>query len=124
MPARKDKTAMNNDEADKAFQALHDTQRAAQMLYMDLRDAGDSVGAADAKVRANRLQNEIDNLISRELANWRADAEQAIPLLSKAATVAKKAVDQVEQDVQNAQKVVNAMKALDDAIATAMKFLA
>ena len=47
---------MTNDQADAAFQALHDAQRAAQMLYMDLRDVGDDAGAASAKVRASRLQ--------------------------------------------------------------------
>jgi phage host-nuclease inhibitor protein Gam len=114
---------MTNEQVDSAFQALHDTQRAAQMLYMDLRDAGDAAGTANAKLRVNRLQNEIDNLINKELADWQEDAENVTPELSAAADAAKQAVGQVEQDVKNTQQVVSAMKSLDSAIAIAMKFL-
>lgn len=114
---------MTNDDADAVFNALHNAQAAAQTLYMDLRDAGDDAGAANAKNRADRLQNEIDNLMNKELADWQAGAEQTIPELSAAATAAQAAVDQVENDVNNAQKVVAAMGALDQAISVAMKFI-
>lgn len=114
---------MTNDQADKAFQALHDAQRAAQLLYMDLRDSGDDTNAANAKLRADRLQNEIDNLINKELTDWQAGAESSIPLLSSAADAAQKAVDQVANDVKNAQKIVSAMQAVDKAIGVAMKFV-
>ena len=114
---------MTNDQADSAFQALHDAQRAAQMLYMDLRDAGDKTGADNAKLRADRLQNEIDNLINKELSEWQEGAESVIPELSAAADAAKQAVGQVEQDVKNAQKVADAMSLLDSAITIAMKFI-
>jgi|ERR1035441_7501784 hypothetical protein len=114
---------MTNDQADAAFQALHDAQRAAQMLYMDLRDAGDDAGAASAKLRAGRLQGEIDNLINKELTDWQVGAEAVIPQLATAAAAAQKAVDEVQKDVQNAQKVVSAMQFLDQAITTAMKFI-
>lgn len=114
---------MTNEQADSAFQALHDTQRAARMLYMDLRDAGDAAGAANAKLRANRLQNEIDNLINKELADWQEGAENVIHELSVAAETARQAVAQVEKDVKNAEKVASAMKLLDSAITIAMKFL-
>ena len=114
---------MTNEQADSAFQALHDAQRAARMLFMDLRDAGDKTGAANAKLRADRLQNEIDNLINKELSDWQEGAEAVIPELSAAADAAKQAVGQVEQDVKNAQKVVDAMKFLDSAITIAMKII-
>jgi hypothetical protein len=114
---------MTKDQADSAFQALHDIQRAAQMLYMDLRDAGDEAGAANAKVRASRLQNEIDNLINKELTEWQEGAGNVIPALTAAAGNAQQAVAQVEKDVKNAEKVVSAMKLLDSAITIAMKFL-
>ena len=114
---------MTNDQADSAFQALHDAQRAAQMLYMDLRDAGDIAGAANAKLRVNRLQNEIDNLINKELKDWQAGSENVIAELTTAAGTAKQAVDLVEQDVKNAEKVVSAMKLLDCAITIAIKLL-
>jgi len=114
---------MTNDQADSAFQALHDTQRAAQMLYRDLRDAGDKTGASDAKLRVNRLQNKIDNLISKELNDWQAGSENVITELAAAADNAKQAVNQVEQDIKNAEKVVSAMNSLDSAITIAMKLL-
>ena len=114
---------MTNDQVDTAFQALHDAQRAAQMLYMDLRDAGDDVNAANAKLRADRLQGEIDNLINKELSDWQAGAEATIPSLTAAAASAQKAVDDIQHDINNAQKVVNAMKWLDQAVTTAMKFI-
>ena len=115
---------MTNDDADEAFQALHDTQRVALMLYMDLRDAGNTTGATDAKARASQLQVQIDQLINKELADWQAGAQATIPLLSKSADAAQKAVDRVTKDVQNAQKIDAAMGALDDAISIAMKVLA
>ena len=114
---------MTNDQIDGAFKSLYDAQRAAHLLYMDLRDAGDAAGAANAKLRADRLQNEIDNVINKELTDWQAGAESLIPRLSVAATNAQKAVDQVASDVENAQKVVSAMQALDKAIGVAMKFI-
>jgi len=114
---------MTNDQLDEAFQALHDAQRAAQMLFMDLRDAGDDAAATIAKLRIERLQNEIDNLINKELTEWQSSAEKLIPALSTAAKAAQKAISQVEEDVKNAQKVANAMKALDKAIGVAMKFV-
>jgi len=114
---------LTNDQADNAFQALHDAQRAAQMLYMDLRDAGDGVGAANAKLRADRVQNEIDNLINKELTDWLAGAEKLIPQLSAAANAALQAVNKVQNDVKDAQKVVSAMKYLDSAISIAMNFI-
>src|SRR5437016_2494778 len=104
---------MTNDQADEAFQALHDAQRQAQSLYMDLRDAGDEDGANSAKLRVDRLQNEIDNLINRELADWQVGAEQLIPQLADAADAATKAVDAVETDVKNAKKVAAALGTLD-----------
>lgn len=114
---------MTNDQADTAFQALHDAQRASQLLYMDLRDAGDDSGATSAKIRVDRLQKEIDNLINRQLVAWQAGAESLIPQLSGAANDAQKAVDEVEQDVQNAKNIVSAMQALDKVIGVAMKFI-
>jgi hypothetical protein len=114
---------MTNDQTDAAFQTLHDAQRQAQMLYMDLRDAGDETGAASAKLRVNRLQTEIDNLINKELDDWQADAGKLIPQLSDMVDAVQKAVAAVEADVKNAQKVVQAMKALDKIISTAVKFV-
>ena len=114
---------MTNDQADTAFQSLHDAQRAAQFLYMELRDAGNAADAANAKLRADRLQNEIENLINRELADWQAGAEALLPQLSIATSAAQKAVDDVEQDVQNAQNVVCALQALDNVVGVAMKFI-
>lgn len=114
---------MTNDQADTAFQSLHDAQRAAQFLYMDLRDAGNMVDAANAKLRADRLQNEIDNLINRQLTDWQAGAEALIPQLSSAASAAQTAVDDVEQEVQNAKNVVSALQALDNVVGVAMKFI-
>lgn len=114
---------MTNDDADAAFNALHDAQAAAQMLYMDLRDAGNDAGAADATNRADQLQNAIDNLINKELTDWQAGAEQTIPQLTSAAADAQTAVDQVANDVNDAQKVVAAMGTLDKAISIAMKFI-
>jgi predicted nucleic acid-binding Zn-ribbon protein len=114
---------MTNDQTDAAFQTLHDAQRQAQMLYMDLRDAGDETGAASAKLRVNRLQTEIDNLINKELDDWQANAEKLIPQLSDMVDAVQEAVEAVEADVKNAQKVVQAMKALDKIISTAVKFI-
>jgi predicted nucleic acid-binding Zn-ribbon protein len=114
---------MTNDQADEAFQTLHDAQRQAQLLYMDLRDAGDQTGAASAKLRVNRLQTEIDNLINKELDEWQANAEKLLPQLSDIAGAVQKAVADVEADVQNAKKVVQAMKALDKIISAAVKFV-
>jgi hypothetical protein len=114
---------MTNDQADSAFESLHNAQKAAQFLYMDLRDAGNVADAASAKLRADRLQNEIDNLINRELADWQAGAEALLPQLSAAASAAQIAVDGIEQDVQNAKNVVSAMQTLDNVIGVAMKFI-
>lgn len=114
---------MTNDQVDAGFQALHDAQRAAQMLFMDLRDAGDDAGAAKAKLRASRLQGEIDNLINKELTDWQTGAEAVVPQLTAAAAAAKTAVDEVTNDVQNAQKVVRSLQLLDQAVTTAMKFI-
>ena len=114
---------MTNDQVDDAFQALQAAQRQAQFLYMDLRDAGDNVGAASAKLRADRLQNEIDSLINKELSDWQAGAEKLIPQLSDLADAATKAVNVVEQDVRIAQNVVRAMEVLDKAVAVAMKLV-
>jgi hypothetical protein len=114
---------MTNEQTDSAFQALHDAQRAAQMLFMDLRDAGDKTGAANAKLRADRLQNEIDNLINKELADWQEGAEKVIPELSAAADAARQAVGQVDQDVEDAQQIVSAMNLLDGVITIAMKII-
>lgn len=114
---------MQNDNIDEAFSALHGALKAAQLLYMDLRDAGNDAGAADAKLRADRLQNEIDNLINKELDTWQAGAEALIPQLSEAADAAQKAVDEVEADVSNAKSIVSAMQTLDETIGVAMKFV-
>jgi hypothetical protein len=114
---------MTNDQVDAGFQALHDAQRAAQMMFMDLRDAGDDAGAAKAKLRAGRLQGEIDNLINKELADWQAGAEAVIPQMTAAAAAAQTAVDEVTKEVHNAQKVVSALQFLDKAVTTAMKFI-
>jgi hypothetical protein len=114
---------MTNDQIDDAFQALHEAQRAAQLLYMDLRDAGDDTNAANAKLRADRLQNEIDNLINKQLSDWQAGVESSIPQLTAAADAAQKAVAELEADVQNAQKIVSAMQGLDKAVGLAMKFI-
>jgi hypothetical protein len=114
---------MTNDDADQAIQALHDAQRAAFLLSMQLHRAGDNTGATDAQNRADRLRNEIDNLVNKELTAWQAGAEAIIPQLNRAATAAQTAVDQVKADVGNAQKVSAAMQALDKAVDLAMKFV-
>ena len=114
---------MDNNQVDQAFRFLHDAQRAAQLLYMDLRDAGDAAGAANAKLRADRLQTEIDHLINKELSDWQDGAESVLPQLAAAVEAAQSAVDEIEKDVQNAQNVVAAMQALDSAIGVAMKFV-
>jgi hypothetical protein len=114
---------MDNDKIDEAFRALHDALKCAQLLYMDLRDSGDATGAANAKLRADRIQNEIDNLVSKELTEWQKGAEDLIPQLTQAAANAQKAVEEVENDVRNVQSVVSAMQTLDDAIGVAMKFV-
>lgn len=90
---------------------------------MDLRDANDTAGAANAKLRSDRLGNEIDNLINKELTEWQQEAEALIPQLSAASASTQQAVDAVGNDVQNAQKVVSAMQTLDKVITLAMKFV-
>ncbi|SRR6266404_7276628 len=115
---------MTNDDKDSAFQALHDAQRAAFLLYMELGDAGDNAGAANAQIRADRLQNEMRNVVNKELSAWQAGAEALIPKLTQAATAAQTAVDQVQGAVATAQKVSAAMQALDKAIDLGMKFIA
>lgn len=114
---------MTNDDTDNAFQALHDAQQQAYLLYMDLRDAGNDAGAADATSRVNRLQTEIDTLIGRELAAWKAGAEKLIPNLQAASASAQNAINEVAADVKNAKKIVTAMQALDKVLAAAIKFL-
>lgn len=116
-------TSMTNERADSAFQALHDVQRAARILCMALRNAGDRTGAANAKLRADLLQDEIDKLINKELADWQAEAESVIPELVAAVDAAKEAAGQVEQDVKNARLVVFAIATLDNAITIAMKLI-
>lgn len=115
---------MTNEQVDLAFEALHEAQRQAQLLYMDLRDAGNQAGAADAKARINQLQRAIDTLINKELDDWQAGAEQVISELSDAADAVQKAVDSIARDVRNAQKIADAMKLLDKAITVGMKFIA
>jgi hypothetical protein len=115
---------MTNDQVDDGFQALHDSLHQAQLMAMDLRDAGDNAGAARATARAEQLQSEIDSLLGKELSNWQAGAEQLIPELTTLATAAQAAVSAVESDVKNAQKIVAAMKALDAVVAAAVKFVA
>lgn len=115
---------MSNDDADAAFNALHDAQATAQMLYMDLRDAGDDSGAANARVRAKLLQDEIDALMNKELDDWQKGAEAMIPQLSTATEAAQKAVGQVANNIKNAQNVVAAINAIDKAISVAIKLLA
>jgi ABC-type transporter Mla subunit MlaD len=93
-------------------------------MQMDLRDGGDIAGAADAEKRADQVNDQIDALLHKELQEWRAQAEALIPSLNQASQAAQSAVDQVETDVKNAQKVSDAMKALDQVITAAVKFLA
>jgi methionyl-tRNA synthetase len=114
---------MTHDDIDQAFQALHDAQRAAFLLSMRLHAADDDAGATDAQNRADRLQNEIGNLVNKELDAWQAGAEAVIPQLNRAATAAQAAVDQAKSDVANAQKVSAAMQALDKAVDLAIKFV-
>lgn len=114
---------MNEDDIEQAIQAMHDSQRGAFLLSIKLKGAGDNAGATDAQNRADRLQNEIDNTINKELDEWEASAKAVIPQLTKAASQAQSAVDQAKQDVANAQKVSAAMKALDKAVDLAIKFV-
>jgi hypothetical protein len=116
--------AMTNNKADDGYRALYNAQCAAQLMYMDLRDADDGASAAEAEKRANDLGDQIDTLVHKELAAWQADADKVIPELNKAAADAQSAVNNVETDVQNAQKISSAMKALDQVITAAAKFLA
>jgi uncharacterized UPF0160 family protein len=114
---------MTNDDADQAFQALHDAQQQAYLLYMDLRDAGDAVGADNANSRVARLQTEIDILINREIADWKAGVEKFIPQLESMAADVQTAIAGVASDVNNAKKVATAMQALDKILGVAIKFL-
>lgn len=114
---------MNNDNVDDAFQALQDALQSAQLMYMDLRDAGNAADAANAKARAGRIQNEIDNLTDKQLADWQAGAQKLIPQLTQAASDSQTAITAVEQDLNNAQKVQSAMQTLDQVISVAMKFI-
>jgi len=114
---------MTNDETDKAYQALHDAHRVAMLLYMDLRDVGDETSAQKAKLRANRIQGEIDSLLGKRLSEWESGAERSIPRLKAAADAAKKAVENLQQDLKNAKKVASVMKALDKTIEVAMNFI-
>jgi len=114
---------MTHDDIDDAIQALHDAQRAAFLLSMRLKAAGDEAGSAAAQTRADRLQNEIDNAINKELDAWEAGAQGLVAQLNKAAKDVQTAIDDVKQDVGNAQKVATAMRALDKAVELAMKFV-
>ena len=114
---------MSEDDIEQAIQAMHDSQRAAFLLSIKLKGAGDNTGATNAQNRADRLQNEIDNTINKELNAWEASAKAIIPQLTKASSQAQSAVDQAKQDVANAQKVAAAMKALDQAVSLAIKFV-
>jgi uncharacterized protein YaaN involved in tellurite resistance len=114
---------MTNDKVDKGYRALYNALCAAQLMQMDLRDSRDTAGAADAKKRADALSDQIDTLLSKELQDWGTEAEGLIPQLSRASQAAQSAVDQVAKDVQNAQKVGDAMKALDQLVTVAAKFL-
>lgn len=116
--------AMTNKKVDASYRALYNALCAAQLMQMDLRDAGDIAGAADAGKRADQLNDQINILISRELQEWRDQVESLIPDLNRASQAAQSAVDQVERDVKNAQKVGDAMKALDQLVTAAARFLA
>ena len=114
---------MTHDDVDDAIQALHNAQRAAFLLSMRLKAAGDDAGATAAQNRADRLQTEIDNAINKELDEWEAGARPLVSELNKAAKDVQTALDDVKQDVANAQKVSAAMKALDKAVDLAIKFV-
>lgn len=116
--------AMTNEKVDTAYRALYHARCAAQLMQMDLRDSGDTVGAGEAGQRADLLDGQIKDLISRELQEWHAVAEALIPDLTQASQNAQSAVNQVERDVENAQKVGEAMQALDQVVTAAAKFLA
>ena len=114
---------MNNDDVDQAFQALQNALQSAQLMFMDLRDAGNTADAANAKLRADRIQNEVDNLTNKQLADWQAGARALIPQLTNAAKAAQTAITDVENDIKDAQKVQSAMQTLDQVISIAMKFV-
>lgn len=114
---------LTNDKVDTGYRALYNALCAAQLMQMDLRDSGDTAGASDAGDRADKINAQIKILLGKELADWGTQAEKVIPQLNRASQSAQSAVDQVESDVKNAQKVSDAMKALDQLVTVAAKFL-
>ena len=74
---------MNEDDIEQAIQAMHDSQRAAFLLSIKLKGAGDNAGATNAQNRADRLQNEIDNAVNKELDEWEVSAKAVIPQLTR-----------------------------------------
>src|SRR5436853_7127643 len=113
---------MTHDDVDDAIQALHNAQRAAFLLSMRLKAAGDDAGATAAQNRADRLQTEIDNAINKELDEWEAGARPLLSELNKAAKDAQTALDDVKQDVANAQQLSSPRKALNKSVALSIKF--
>ena len=114
---------MTNDQVDQGFWALHNGLSQAQLMYMDLRDAGDAANAAKAQSRMTALQGQVDSLLSKQLADWQAGAETLIPQLTALSNQAQQAVTSVSQDVSIAQNIVSALGVLDQLIAAGARFL-
>jgi len=110
------------DDKRDAIQSLLAIFSSAIDLEAHLRLAG-SPKAADLDTENNKLSDAIDDLVGHAMDNWLADAKQVTAQMTTANQNLQGVITQIEQDVTNVARIVQAIGYVDQAINAALKFL-
>ena len=116
--------AFEPTDKEKDLESLMAARRQGQLAELSLRfqgkpDEADKIWASNA-----RLSTEIDILIGRMMEEWLGAADRATKDLAAANAKLEAAVADIKKQIEVAQKVVEVLGLLDDALAIAKKALA
>ena len=115
---------MTRRQTRRIQQRLLVTYNKAVDLELALRQKGQHAQSEDARLRANTLRRRIDELRGVAWSQWRGAATTLDVELGRNNTKLQRSIRKIEQTKELAQEVVEALKYVDEAIATAVEIAA
>ncbi len=111
--------AITKESKQEMIQRLLVTKQKAHNLEIDLRFKGKNEDADEVAKKTTKLSRKIDKLLNAVINDWLVQKDEIIQGISKANTSLQKSIRQIQNDVETAKNIVNAIGYIDDVVVIA-----
>jgi hypothetical protein len=114
---------VSQDDKFAIIDELENTRTKGNRLVITLLFAGKKTEAADARKKVKELGAAIDGLLAESMKKWSGRGKAIIADMKKANGLLQRDISYIQKKKEHANKVVNALGRLDEAIVWAKDLL-